>query len=112
MTPLLSHAVHCTIHSVLSLLCPSHHWFEPLSHTWLQLLRQLSSAQTLFVPYAVTRIISESLTYLDEEMITQVLPALKPLCFEDQPKPSLDRSLAVRRNSDRPVIFCPNERGV
>ena len=103
MTPLLSHAVHCTIHSVLSLLCPSH-WFEPLSHTWLQ-LRQLSSVQTLFVPYAVTRIISESLTYLNEEMITQVLPALKLLCLEDQPKPTLDKFLAARRDSGHPVTF-------
>ena len=107
MTPMLSHAVHCTIHSILFLLCPSH-WLEPLRQgklTWLQLLRQLSSVQTLFVSYAITRIISDALTYLNGETITQVLPALKLLYFGDQPTPSLDRFLAARRDSGHPVTF-------
>ena len=107
MAPMLFHAVHCTIHSILFLLCPSH-CLEPLPQgklTWLQLLRQLSSVQTLFVSYAITRIISDALTYLNGEMITQVLPALKLLYFGDQPTPSLDRFLAARRDSGHPVTI-------
>ena len=107
MTPMLSHAVHCTIHSVLFMLCPTH-WFEHLRQSnpiWLQLLRQLSSVQTLLVSYTVTRIIYESLTYLNGEMITQVLSALKLLCIEDHPTPSLHSFLAARRDSGHPVTF-------
>ena len=101
MSPMLSHVVHCTIDSVLAILCPVHQ-SEP---TWLQVLRQISSMQTLFVFETSTSIIYDSLIYLNGEMITQVLPALKLLYLEGQPMPSLRGFLAARRESSHPVTI-------
>ena len=107
MAPLLSHVVHCTIHSMMLVFYPVH-WSEPLlqgEFAWLQFLRQLSSVQTLFVSNAISSIVSELLIYLHGTMITEVLPALKLLCLENKPTPSLDRFLAARRDAGHPVTF-------
>jgi hypothetical protein len=50
---------------------------------WLLLLRRFSSVQTLFVSDTMAGLISQALEYVDEEMITEVLPALELFCVED-----------------------------
>ena len=83
-------------------------WVDPLGwddFLWLQLLCQLSSVKTLFVANDSTNLISHTLVYLNREMIAKVLPALKLLCLEDQPKPSLDRFLAACMESGNRVTF-------
>ena len=101
MSPMLSHIVHCTIDSVLAILCPVHQ-SKP---TWLQVLHQISSVQTLFVFETSTSIIYDSLIYLNGEMITQVLPPLKLLYLGGRPMPSLHGFLAARRESSHPVTI-------
>ncbi|KAN0127881.1 hypothetical protein V8E53_014328, partial [Lactarius tabidus] len=50
---------------------------------WMLLLRRFSSVQTLFVSDTMAGLISQALEYVDEEMITEVLPALELFCVEE-----------------------------
>jgi hypothetical protein len=111
--PILSGIVHCTIDSV-QFISESASSSEPEDRddfNWLQLLRQLSSLQTLFVSDNIAGLISQALAYVDGGMITEVLPTLKLLCLEGseeeegQPAPSVHNFLAVRRESGHPVTF-------
>ena len=111
VSPILSDIVHCTIDSVLPVVmyAPEFGFEEQEDRDlfdWPQLLRQLLSLQTLFVAYNSTDLISRAPVYLNEEMITEVLPALKLLCLEEEiPTPSVHKFLAVRRDSGHPVTF-------
>jgi hypothetical protein len=117
--PILSDVVHCTIDSVL-IMCESAPSSDPPARDdfdWLQLLRQLSSLKTLFVSDRVAHLISQALAYVDTTMTTKVFPALKLLCLEesedpeeDQYMPSVQKFLAVRRESGHPVTFVETEK--
>ncbi|KAN0128289.1 hypothetical protein V8E53_013873 [Lactarius tabidus] len=113
--PILSDVVHCTIDDVLVFIPGSASGFDPEyrdSLDWLQLLRHLSSLQTLFVSDSIAGPISRALACVNGEMITEVMPALKLLCLdgseeedEDQPMPSVHRFIAVRQESGHPLTF-------
>jgi hypothetical protein len=108
--PSLSDVVHCTIDSMMLMYESSSSSDVRDNFDWLQLLRQLSSLQTLFVSDNIAGLISQALAYVDG-VITEVLPTLKLLCLEKpeeeegQPTPSVPMFLSVRRESGRPVTF-------
>ena len=75
----------------------------------LQLLRQLSSLQTLIVFNKIAGLISRALGHIDVGTITETLPALQLLCIEEEEEyrhtPSVHNFLAIRRDSGHPVTF-------
>jgi hypothetical protein len=101
--PILPDVVHFRISSEIDL-------YESLSEPeglddieWLQVLHTFSSVQTLFVCGNLAGQVCDALDDIDEEIATQVLPALNLLCLEDQPVTSVDEFIAVRQDSGRPV---------
>jgi len=72
---------------------------------WLQLLRLFTSVQTLFVSGKPAGYIACALEDVTGEMATEVLPAVDLLCLEDQPVASVDKFIAIRRDSGRPVTI-------
>ena len=108
ITPILSDIVHCTIDSV--------HMVESGSGRddldWLQVLRQLSFVQTLFVSDDMAGFISRALAHVDVGTITQTLPALQLLCIEIKEEgeehrdtSSVHKFLTVRQDAGHPVTF-------
>ena len=108
ITPILSDIVHCTIDSV--------HMVESGSGRddldWLQVLRQLSYVQTLFVSDDMAGLISQALAHVDVGTITQTLPALQLLCIEIKEEgeehrdtSSVHKFLTVRQDAGHPVTF-------
>ena len=109
MSPILFDIVHCTIDSMYFML-ESGSGRDDLD--WLQLLRQLSSLQTLFVFNKIAGLISRALGHIDVGTITETLPALQLLCIEEEEEEeeyrhtsSVHNFLAVRRDSGHPVTF-------
>jgi hypothetical protein len=70
---------------------------------WLQLLRPFSSVRTLFVSSIFAGHISRALEDIAGVMATDFMPALDMLCLEDQPASSIDKFIAARSESGRPV---------
>ena len=112
--PVLPDMVHCTINYVQRFMSESSSLHEQENRDgldWLQLLRQLSSPRTLFVPYNVASVISQALSYVDNGMNNELLPALQLLCLdgledeEDLTTPSVHKFLAARRDSGHPITF-------
>ncbi|KAN0128316.1 hypothetical protein V8E53_013900 [Lactarius tabidus] len=117
ISPILSDVVHCNI---VLFMCESAPSSDPPARDdfdWLQLLRQLSSLQTLFVSDSVAGLISRALAYVDRGMVTEVLPSLKLLCLEskeqqeDQPTSSFHKFIAVRQESGHPVTIVETKKG-
>ena len=109
ITPILSDVVHCTIDSV-DFMVESGSDRDDLD--WLQLLRQLSYVQTLFVSDDMAGLISRALAYVDVGTITQTLPALQLLCIEIKGEgeehrntSSVHKFLTVRQDAGHPVTF-------
>ena len=110
MYPILSNIEHCTIDSVYDFMLESGSGQDDLD--WLQLLRQLSSVQTLFVFNVIAGLISRALASVDVGTITETLPALQLLCIEEKEEgeerrhtSSIHKFLAIRRDSGHPVTF-------
>ncbi|KAN0128324.1 hypothetical protein V8E53_005855 [Lactarius tabidus] len=72
---------------------------------WLQLLRPFSSVKTLFVPRELTGHVSHALEEIAGAPVmgTEFMPALGMLCLEDQTMTSIDKFIATRLESGRPV---------
>ena len=73
---------------------------------WLQLLSLFSSVQTLFVRKEFARHVSRAPEDIADRMIAiDVLPALDVLWLEEQSVSSVNKFIAARRNSGRPVTI-------
>jgi hypothetical protein len=116
ISPILSDVVHCNI---VLFMCESAPSSDPPARDdfdCLQLLRQLSSLQTLFVSDCGAGLISQALAYVDRGMVTEVLPSLKLLCLEskeqqeDQPTSSFHKFIAVRQESSHPVTIVETKK--
>ena len=116
--PILSDVVHCTIDYVPRYMSESEFSSERSEQEdrddldWLQLLQQLPSLQTLFVPDNLAGVISQVLAYVDNSMVTELLPALQLLRLkgwedddDELPTPSVRKFLAARQDSGYPVTF-------
>ena len=113
--PIISDMVHCTIDYVPRFISGSAFLFDQENKDvldWLQLFRHLSSLQTLFVSDNMAGLISQAFAYVDDGMITELLPALQLFCLEgweeaeeELPPSSIHKFLAARQDSGCPVIF-------
>ena len=112
--PVLPDMVHCTIDYVQRPMSELESLSEEENRDgldWLQLLHQLSSPRTLFVSDDIASVISQALTHVDNEIITELLPALQLLCLEGLKKeenlsmPSVHKFLAARQDSGHPITF-------
>ena len=80
---------------------------------WLQLLNLSTSVQSLIVPEQLARHISRALEVIAEGvMATAVLPALDMLCLEGRSASSVDKFIAARRDSGRPVTIIDTKREI
>ncbi|KAF8259361.1 hypothetical protein EI94DRAFT_1813472 [Lactarius quietus] len=70
---------------------------------WLQLLRQFPTAQTLHVSQELARLVALALENLAAEMVPEVLPLLDSICLVGQPASSVEKFVATRRRSGRPI---------
>ena len=78
---------------------------------WLQFLSLFSSVRTLFLREQLAWHVSHALQVIDDGMMaTEVLPALDTLCVEGQFASSVNKFIAARRESGRPVTFVNTEK--
>jgi len=70
---------------------------------WLHLLHQFSTMQTLHVSRELAGHIALALEDITGEMVAVVLPSLDLIRLESQPASSIEKFVAARRLSDRPV---------
>jgi len=70
---------------------------------WLHLLRQFSTVKTLLVDPDLAPHVSLALEDITVEMVAEVLPSLDLIHVGSQPAPSIEKFIAVRRLSGRPV---------
>ncbi|KAF8266165.1 hypothetical protein EI94DRAFT_1803498 [Lactarius quietus] len=70
---------------------------------WLQLLRQFPTAQTLHVSQELATLVALALENLAAEMVPEVLPLLDSICLVGQPASSVEKFVATRRRSGRPI---------
>ena len=81
-------------------------WEDSMDDTgWLELLRPFTVVKMLHGSRLLATHIALALDGVGEEMRTEVLPALTSLSLEDQPTKSVEKFLAVRRLSGRPVTY-------
>ena len=120
ISPILSDVIHLTFKSVYFL--SESKWMSQAEDlddvVWLLLLRRFSSVRTLFVSDNMSVLISQALEYVDEAMITEVLPALELFCLgeegkeeeeeeeeEDRPMSGVHKFINLRQDYGRPVTF-------
>ncbi|KAH9170323.1 hypothetical protein EDB89DRAFT_2072154 [Lactarius sanguifluus] len=70
---------------------------------WLHLLHPFSAMQTLHVSQELAAHVALSLEDITGAMITEVLPSLDSICLAGQPASSINKFVAARQLSDRPV---------
>lgn len=76
---------------------------------WLRLLSLFSSVRTLFVPNRFAGHVAQALEGTAGMIGTEVLPALDMLCLKGESVSSVEKFIALRRDSIRPVIFINTE---
>ncbi len=105
---ILSHVAHLKL--VVHFEAEEHCQLEGIEDAeWLDLLRQFSAVQSLHVSPELAGNIALALEDITEEIVAGVLPALDLLCLEDRPVSSVEKFLAVRRLSGRPVTLVDTE---
>ena len=70
---------------------------------WQHLLHQFSTAQTLHVSRGLAWHFALALEDITGEMAAEVLPSLDLICLGDPPPSSVEKFVAVRRLSGRPI---------
>jgi hypothetical protein len=70
---------------------------------WLVLLRQFSTIQSLYVSHDLAKPIALALENVSVEMVAEFLPSLDLIYFEGRPASSVEKFVAARQLSGRPV---------
>ncbi len=76
---------------------------------WLHLLHQFSTAQTLHVSLGLAGHVALALEDITAEMVAAVLPSLDSIYLSGQAASSVEKFVAVRRLSGRPVTVIDTE---
>jgi len=76
---------------------------------WLHLLHQFSTVQALYISRQFAELTARALKSFSGEMVAEALPSLDLICLEDQPTSSIEKFIAVRRLSGRPVTAVTTE---
>jgi hypothetical protein len=70
---------------------------------WQHRLHHFSSVQTLHVDRKLAAQVALALEDITGQMVAEVLPSLDLIYLADQPASSIEKFVAARRLSDRPV---------
>ena len=70
---------------------------------WLDVLRQFTAVETLLVPAPLAGYIVDALKDVTAEMVSDIWPALRLLCLEDQPLRRVEGFIRARQLSAHPV---------
>ena len=97
----LSNVVHLKVHLTLEAHPKEDRQLEGMD--WLHLLRQFSTVQSLYVSRELAGHVALALEDMTGEMVAVVLPSLDLICLEGRPATSIEKFVAARRLSDRPV---------
>ncbi len=76
---------------------------EPDDAEWLQLLHLFPALRWLCAQKESSMFVARTLENTAGEMVHEFLPFLELLCLQDQPESSVEKFLAIRRDSGRPV---------
>ncbi len=76
---------------------------------WLHLLHQFSTVQTLDVYGRLAGHVALALEDITGEMVAEVLPSLNLICLAGQPASSVEKFIAARELSGRPVTVIDTE---
>jgi hypothetical protein len=76
---------------------------------WSRLLSLFSSVRTMFVPKRFAGHVARALEDTAGAIATELLPALDMLCLKGEAVSSVEKFIAVRRDSGRPVTFINTE---
>jgi hypothetical protein len=77
---------------------------------WLLLLHQFSAVQTLHISQELAGHIALALEGSTRGVFTEVLPSLDLICLAGQPASSVEKFVAARHLSDRPVTVVDTKR--
>ena len=78
---------------------------------WLHLLRHFSTVQTLYVSVQLAGHVALAMEDITADMVAEVLPSLALVRLEGRPASSLQKFVAVRQLSGRPVSVVPTYAG-
>jgi hypothetical protein len=95
----LSNVVHLELEACLG----KDHQSEYMDVEWLHLLHQASAVQTLNVSWSLAGHIALALQGITEETVAEVLPSLELIYLQHRPSSSVEKFVAVRQLSGRPV---------
>ena len=70
---------------------------------WLPLLHQFPTVRTLHVSNQLAGLVALALEDISLETVAEVLPSLDLICFEGRPASSVEKFIAARQLSGRPV---------
>ena len=102
----LSNVVHLQITYSLEMPPSTYITVDPNIQLF-QLIRQFSAVQTLLIDSKLSEFVASILGHIPEAMMTEALPSLELLCLEEycQHSVQLDKLVAARQHSDRPVTI-------
>jgi hypothetical protein len=78
---------------------------------WLHLLRRFSAVQALHVSLELAGHVALELEAIPADRVAEVLPSLSLIYLESQPTSSLEKFVAARALSDRPIIVVDDRLG-
>ena len=71
---------------------------------WRGLLQQFSGLQTLKLCSELASRMADTLEDVTDERVVGLFPSLKLICLQDQPESSIEKIVALRKLSGRPII--------
>ncbi len=83
---------------------------EPDGTEWLQLLHLFPALRSLCAQKESSMFVARTLEITAGDIVHDILPSLELLCLQDQPESSIEKFVAIRRDSGRPVTVV-NEFG-
>ena len=79
------------------------HEVEGTDVEWLYLLHQFSTMRTLHISWRLARHVTLALEDMTAEMVAEAFPSLDLIYIKDQPASSVEKFVAARKLSGRPV---------
>ena len=97
----LPNAVHLNLDDYLMVYDPKLAGTDDIE--WLHLLHQFSTVQTLHLSQVLAGHVALALEGIPSETVAEVMPSLDSIYLEGQPASSIEKFIAARQRSGRPV---------
>lgn len=106
---ILSTVVYLRLVTYFSLLHDPPLSGDEYGHEWLHLFHQFLTMQALYVSRKFTARVASALKPISGEEVADAFSSLYLICLEDEPASSVEKFIAVRRLSGRPVSVVGTE---